>query len=353
MASLAALTGLILFAAPPQSQVAFGPAAPSGSAAPAGNPVSNETSDDRAEARQAFDRGLEAVSRGEFEAAVAAFEQAYRIRPHPVTLFNLALALEKANRLPEAYELFDAVLDVIDSDAERREVRRRMRMIANEIAILEIDARPRRRLCLDGVAIPAGKTSNYRLATEPGRHRLLLDDHEFDVELLAGDRRVLLLDEADALVDDRRRGPLMPAMIGLTIGGGALAVGLGAGAAVATGEQTRIGLAAGAAGSAGLAVAAGIVALLIETRTITDPSGEPPVHGRSCPGSPQLEDRLDFQLESLIDRPAEFVEFDPLRLPIPPIPQPALTQELPHPRSIVPPRAGASAQKRPTITTPM
>jgi hypothetical protein len=304
MASLAVLTvALSLLGAPLQSQLASGPE-PSATAQPA---------DDREAAKRAFDRGLEAVGRGEFEAAVTEFEQAYRTRPHPVTLFNLALALEKAGRLPEAWELFDAVVDVVETEAERREVRRHMRTIANQIAIVEIDARPRRRLCLDGVAMPAGETSNYRLAVEAGRHQLLLDDHELEMEFTPGDRRVLLLDDIDELAErGRQRGPLMPAMIGVTIGSGALALGLGVGVAVTSHEQTRTGLAAGAAASAGVAVAAGVVAPLIE------------------------------QPKAL----AEATE-----LPAPSMPVPQREDELPRLRSITPPRA--NAQKRPTTTTPM
>jgi hypothetical protein len=335
MASLAALTvALSLLAAPPQSQLAYGPE-PSGT---------SELEDDREAAKAAFDRGLAAVARGEYQTAVAEFEQAYRIRPHPVTLFNLALALEKAGRLPESWELFDAVLDVVESDAERREVRRHMRTIGNEIAIVEIDAQPRRRLCIDGIAMPVGETSDYRLAVEAGRHQLLLDDHEFEVEFTAGDRRVLLLDDAEDFVDQRRRGPLMPAMVGVTIGSGALAVGLGIGAAVSTRESTRTGLAAGAAGSAGVAVVAGLVALLIETRTIADPTAEPRDRARKCPGSEQLERRLDLQLAPTITRPVEFASGPSMPVPRP---QTAGVPELP----IAPPRA--SAQKRPTTTTPM
>lgn len=334
MASLAALTvALTLFAAPPETEATSQPA------------------DDREAAKQAFDRGLEAVGRGEYEVAVAEFEQAYRTRPHPVTLFNLALALEKAGRLPEAWELFDAVVDVVESEAERREVRRHMRTIANQIAIVEIDARPRRRLCIDGVAMPAGETSNYRLALEPGQHRLLLDDHELEVEFTAGDRRVLLLDDAEQYVEQRRRGPLMPAMLGLSIGSGALAVGLGVGAALTTDNPTRTGLAVGAAGSAGVAVAAGIVALLVETRAIAPRSREERDRGRDCPGSEQLEQRLDLQLAPLLEQPA--IATSPQLLPTPsmPVPQQQQTAVVPQLRSIVPPRA--SAQKRPTNTTPM
>src|SRR5690242_8814364 len=83
----------------------------------------------RETAKQAFDAGLTAVAAGEYEVAISAFERAYRLRPHTVTLFNLALALEKAGRRPEAWELFDDIVDVVESNAERREVRRHMRAI--------------------------------------------------------------------------------------------------------------------------------------------------------------------------------------------------------------------------------
>lgn len=339
MASLAALTvALSVFAAPLQSQFVSGPE-PS---------ASSQSVDDRAAAKRAFDAGLEAVARGEYGAAVSEFEQAYRIRPHPVTLFNLALALEKAERLPEAWELFDAVVEELETEDERREVRRHMRTIANQIAIVEIDAQPRHRLCLDGVAMPVGETSNYRLAVEAGPHQLLVDDQELEIEFTAGDRRVLLLDDVDELDElrERRRGPLMPAMLGVTIGSGALALGMGVGAAVSTQEPTRTGLAIGAAGSAGVALAAGIVALVVETRNVkSKKSRAERERERECPGSEVLERRLDFQLAPLLDSAVAEAE-----LPAPTMPVPTRTAELPG-LPIAPTRS--SAQKRPTNTTPM
>jgi hypothetical protein len=294
--------------------------------------------DARETAKQAFDAGLAAVTAGEYAAAVSAFERAYGLRPHTVTLFNLALALEKADRLPEAWELFDDIIDVVESNAERREVRRHMRTIEAEIAIVEIDAKPKTRLCIDGIDMPKGDVSNYRLAVDPGRHELLLDDQLFAVSFEAGDRRVLLLEEADELLGGRRRGVLMPAMIGTTIGTGTLALALGIGAAASTDPNTRTGLAASAATSAGLAVAAGVVALLLETRKLDDPTARvDPEGGQSCPGSTVLERRLDLRLGPTIGRPAEFASLSPtpsmLSMPVP-----AVVLAFPHPHGLAPPR---------------
>lgn len=281
-------------------------------------PPSQPNADDRQLAKEAFDKGLAAVALGEFQTAVDSFERAYSLRPHPVTLFNLALALEKADRLPEAWEVFETVIDLVESDAERREVRRHMRAIATKIAVLEVHATPRVRLCLDGGDMPSDENDRLRLALDPGEHTLLLDDHQLDIDLEPGDQRVLLLEDSDLWIEGRRRSPLMPAMIGTAIGTGTLALGLGIGAAAADDPQTRTGLAAGAATSAGLAVAAGVVALLIETRMLRERGGPEEPETPACPGSEQLDQRIDLRLAPTIRRPAEFTRLELVpRMPIP------------------------------------
>jgi hypothetical protein len=344
-ACISALAWASLIASPPAPELDASDIPPSEASAESAEPV-----DPRETAKQAFDAGLVAVTAGEYETAVAAFERAYGLRPHTVTLFNLALALEMADRLPEAWELFDDIIDIVESNAERREVRRHMRTIEAEIAIVEIDAKPKTRLCIDGIDMPKGDVGDYRLAVEPGRHELLLDDQLFAVAFDAGDRRVLLLEDADELLGGRRRGVLMPAMIGTAIGTGTLAFALGIGAAAALDPDTRTGLAASAATSAGLAVAAGVVALLLETRKLDDPTARvDPAGGQSCPGSTVLEQRLDLRIGPTIGRPAEFAMLPIPRLPTPslpapvegparPVPMPAGVLAFPHPHGLQPPR---------------
>jgi hypothetical protein len=284
---------------------------------------SEPSADDRQLAKEAFDKGLAAVASSEFEVAVDSFERAYTLRPHPVTLFNLALALEKAERLPEAWEVFEAVIDLVESDAERREVRRHMRAIAAKIAILEVHATVRYRICLDGSPMPRDENDDLRLALEPAEHVLLLDDHELHIQLEPGDQRVLLLEDSDLLIEGRRRSPIMPAMIGTAIGSGGLALGLGIGAAAVDDPRARTGLAAGAATSAGLAVIASVVALLVETRIVEESNKRDPEKPR-CPGTPELDQRIDLRLAPTIRRPAEYtrLELDP-SMPIPTEARPA------------------------------
>jgi hypothetical protein len=315
-ASLAVFAALAISTSPLAIPVAMAGGSvdvgPSPGAEPAETQPTREPAGDdlREVAKRAFDEGLAAVASGEFELAVTNFERAYGLRPHPVTLFNLALALEKAGRLPEAWELFDDIIDTVESNAERREIRRHMRTIEGKIAIVEIDAQPRQRLCIDGLDMPKGETSDYRLAIEPGPHAMLLDAHAFEVEFEPGDRRVLLLDRVEKLVPSQPRSVLAPAMVGTAIGTGALALGLGISAATVTDDRTQVGLAVGAATGAGLAVAASVVVLLLETRVIVDPTRaekKPSAGGdrstrstrsseTTCPGSPELERRLDLRI---------------------------------------------------------
>jgi|GEM_PF-3361196 len=352
MASLAALTVAVGVLAGPHALL--GSSDGPGQSAPTER-SSSEPVDQREAAKQAFNQGLAAVASGEFNAAVASFERAYTLRPHPVTLFNLALALEKAGRLPEAWELFDDAIDVVESNAERREIRRHMLAIANEIAIVEISAQPKRRLCIDGFAMPESKTNNYRLSVDPGRHQVLLDDHQLEFEFAAGERRVLLIDDTTQS-EERRQHRASPALLGVSVGTATLALGLGIGAAIST-DPSQTGLAAGAAGSAGAAVATGLAVLLLEARQTRKAAGKRSSPARrDCPNDATNEPRLDLRLKPTIERPASFADAI-----TPPLPAHALSLErpaapppgpFPHPRAIAPPRRPAP-QNRPNTTTPI
>ncbi|KIG13464.1 hypothetical protein DB30_08030 [Enhygromyxa salina] len=324
--------------------VAFGPSPHADADGPSAGPSQpHEGEDPRETAKRSFDAGMAAIASGEFDLAVSSFERAHSMLPHPVTLFNLALALEKAKRLPEAWELFDDIIDTVESNAERREVRRHMRTIESKIAIVEVDAHPRKRLCIDGLDMPRGETSDYRLAVDPGRYDMLLDEHAFSVEFEAGDRRVLLLDRADNLVPSERGGVLLPAMAGTAIGTGALALVLGISAATTKDDLAQTSLAVGTATSAGLAVAASVVVLLLETRVIEDrtrsyPEGANRKTGTTCPGSPKLERRLDLQIGPTLDRPVEFSIAPSLQPRPTAVTASVPSEEFPHPHAIQPPR---------------
>jgi hypothetical protein len=294
MASLAALAAVVsVLAAPPGTG-----ASPADPDAP--QPEVEEA--DVSEAKRAFDEGLTAVADGEYELAVERFERAQALGPHPVTLFNLALALELAGRSPEAWELFDALVAVAESDRERRQIRRRMAKLDPQIAVVEIEADRGSRLCLDDFELVADDEGHRHLAVEPGRHTIRLDGLDIDVDLRPGDHRVLLLEDRAAKVGGRR-GLLMPAMLGTGVGAAALALGLGVGALSTADTDLRTGLTVGASVSAGVALTAGIVAILVETRKLRDPSQS---RHAPCPGNPELEGRVDVRIGPTLERPANF-----------------------------------------------
>lgn len=264
---------------------------------PASDP--DRSSEARVAAKLAFDEGLEAVADERYDQAIDAFHRAHALHPHPVTLFNLALSLEKADRLPESWSLFERVLGQLDDPNERQEVRRHLNAIEARIAIVEVDAQPTYRLCIDGHVMPAGPNGRPRMVLDAGTHGIDLDEHHIEIDLGAGERRLLLLDDPSARHGDINDELTVP-MLGVTIGGGALAIGFGIGAAVAQQPDARTGMAIGAASGAGLAVGAGLVALLLDRRLIharkSKRRQQRDAEALVCPGSPAIAARVDVQL---------------------------------------------------------
>jgi hypothetical protein len=64
----------------------------------------------RAEAREHFDRGLRLFNQQDNEGALAEFQRAYELVPHPMVLYNLGLVLSAAGRPIQAVEAFDKLL---------------------------------------------------------------------------------------------------------------------------------------------------------------------------------------------------------------------------------------------------
>jgi hypothetical protein len=64
----------------------------------------------RAEAREHFDRGLRLFNQQDNEGALAEFQRAYELVPHPMVLYNLGLVLAAAGRPLQAVEAFDKLL---------------------------------------------------------------------------------------------------------------------------------------------------------------------------------------------------------------------------------------------------
>lgn len=89
------LFGAIALAAAPQ-RVRAQPAAPTATA--------------KAAAKQYVADGLAAQARGDYDAAIALYQKAYDLVPHPVLIFNQAQAHRLAGRLAQAWSLYASYL---------------------------------------------------------------------------------------------------------------------------------------------------------------------------------------------------------------------------------------------------
>jgi hypothetical protein len=94
----------------------------------------------RTEARERFDRGLRLFNQQDNEGALAEFERAYELMPHPMVLYNMGLVLGAAGRAVKAVEVFDRLLaNPTGLDAGRlarsKDERARQAALIGEIAV--------------------------------------------------------------------------------------------------------------------------------------------------------------------------------------------------------------------------
>jgi tetratricopeptide (TPR) repeat protein len=73
---------------------------------PAPVPTPAPDSDAKARARAFVDAGLQAHERGDYDAALALYQQAYDLLPHPALFFNMGQAHRLAGRLAEALAMY-------------------------------------------------------------------------------------------------------------------------------------------------------------------------------------------------------------------------------------------------------
>ncbi|MCC6214118.1 MAG: PEGA domain-containing protein [Polyangiaceae bacterium] len=100
-----------------------------------------QTDEQRAEARERFDRGLRLFNQGDNGGALAEFERAYALVDHPVVLFNIGLVRAAAGQPVQAVEAFDELLGRPRGlDAERLERARAVRA-AQAARVAEIEVR--------------------------------------------------------------------------------------------------------------------------------------------------------------------------------------------------------------------
>lgn len=85
--------------------------------------VSNAKADDPDSVKQAralFSQGVEHYDDGDYQLALDSFKEAYRLRPHPVVLVNIANCYDRLGRLSEAAYYFEKYLEKAESGASQR-----------------------------------------------------------------------------------------------------------------------------------------------------------------------------------------------------------------------------------------
>ena len=120
----------------------------------AAEPASDEVT--REQARQHFDRGLRLFNEGDNAGALAEFQHAYQLIPHPLVLYNIGLVYEATKRPVAAVETLDKLLQNPGNlPADRVTNARRVRdEQAARIGELEITSNvPGAKVEVDGVGV--------------------------------------------------------------------------------------------------------------------------------------------------------------------------------------------------------
>jgi hypothetical protein len=144
--------------------------------------------EETARARQLFEAGVTHYEAGRYIDALQQFQEAYRIKPHPLVRVNIANCYDKLDRPVEAIENFEAFLAVPAGDAAQRdevraalkELQKRVGQVAFKVtpdgARLVIDDRDERRAPI-----------NEPVRLSVGRHRVTISLAGYETALRAVD----------------------------------------------------------------------------------------------------------------------------------------------------------------------
>ncbi len=132
----------------------------------------------RAEARQQFSLGVSRYEGGDYQGALAAFQEAYRLAPHPMVRVNMANCYEHLDRPLEALHHFERFLAEADSASpeQRHEVEVAVRRLRQRVGEARIAVTP------DGATVTIDSAETRRTPIlEPVR--LTAGTHQIDVRL--------------------------------------------------------------------------------------------------------------------------------------------------------------------------
>jgi len=140
--------------------------------------ASAQTDDERARARSEFERGVAAFGNSEFQTALDAFQEAYRLAPHPSVRLNIANCYQQMARPVEALVHFEHYLTEATSISapQRREIEATIRGLRGRVGTLTLQITP------DGAEIVIDGSATRRApVSEPVR--VVAGDHEVVISL--------------------------------------------------------------------------------------------------------------------------------------------------------------------------
>ena len=90
-------------------------------------------------ARRFFNSGQKAFQAGRFIEAAKAFEEAFRLKPHPAPLINAGDAYEKAGELAKAARIYERVMTLEQSgEQDRSDATDRLAKVTPELGRIEL-----------------------------------------------------------------------------------------------------------------------------------------------------------------------------------------------------------------------
>jgi len=147
-------------------------------------------------AASAFARGQALHAKGDYAAAIAAFERAYKLKPHHAVLCSIALCYEQMNRFVEAAEQYRRCLsEGASRSATGPTVVQALKAVEAKINYVEVKSSGPGVVYVDGTALgPAPR----RIPLDPGRHvvevrRAGAITATATVRLVSGEERTLTL----------------------------------------------------------------------------------------------------------------------------------------------------------------
>jgi len=127
--------------------------------------------DARAQAHAHFERGVQHAAERSYGRALESFDAAYRLVPHPATLYNIGLALVALDRRAEAATALRRYLHESTNEPQPKRARARAQLdrLVVELGVVQLAIEPAgARVRVDGR--PVERTAELLLA--PGAHRV-------------------------------------------------------------------------------------------------------------------------------------------------------------------------------------